>query len=85
MTKEERRAAYLDGFETGARWAETDLRLGHPRISDQYRGAATISWEARVLGPAHEANAAYDLGIARGYRLTLARWDAGELTRAMIC
>lgn len=67
---------YLAGKAEGERWAEADLRDGRP---------LTFSEDARkdAEDPRLESVRAHYLGIARGYRLTVARFEAGELTREM--
>lgn len=71
MTTEE---AYRDGWHEGRRWAEADIRNRVPLSKgDRLRGWRVRMPEARAL----------QLGIARGYRDTVARYEAGELTWEM--
>jgi hypothetical protein len=73
MSRKER---YEDGWHEGRRWAESDLRNGfvHDDFREVYLETATsFSGDARA-----EA-----LGIVRGYRDTVARFDSGELTWEM--
>lgn len=68
MTRSE---AYAEGFQEGRRWAENDISDGIcvvPSTSD--------------LGDT-EYGRARGLGAIRGYRDTVARYEAGTLTRQM--
>ena len=71
FTREE---AYRDGWHEGRRWAEEDIRNGAPLT----KGDAVRQWRVRM-----PESRAWHLGIARGYRDTVARYDAGEYTWEM--
>lgn len=68
MTRSE---AYAEGFQEGRRWAEND-------ISDGIY-VAPSAWD---VGNTEYARAR-GLGAIRGYRDTVARFEAGTLTRQM--
>lgn len=65
-----RSQAYAMGFSEGCRWAESDIR-SHSRL-DPAIGSSTS-----------DTLRAHDLGRARGYRDTWARYEAGTLTWEM--
>lgn len=68
------RERYDSGWHQGRHWAEEDLRNGNTTADPRKSFAeVTHSDEAR----------AQMLGILRGYRDTVARFDAGELTWQM--
>lgn len=75
---------YLAGKAEGERWAEADLRAGRGTDSeaDRIRTLAADTLALR-LTEAGDRDAALELGRARGYRLTVARFEAGELTFEM--
>ena len=64
---------YDSGWHMGRRLAEADLRDGSTTDARSYFHKVVYSDEAR----------AQMLGIMRGYRDTVARYDAGELTWQM--
>jgi len=72
MSRHER---YNEGWHEGRRWAENDLRNHH--ASD------VLDFLRDVAPPANDNQRAWDLGLARGYRDTVARFDSGELTWEM--
>lgn len=69
MTREE---AYATGFADGCRWAEKDIRSGSRQNNYHPLTLADNDW--------YRAN---ELGFARGYRDTWARFEAGTLTYEM--
>jgi hypothetical protein len=76
---------YLAGKAEGERWAEADLR-NHRAVhaeSDRIRALASDTLSLR-LTEAGARDAAFELGRARGYRLTVARFERGDLTWEMM-
>jgi len=68
VTREE---SYRDGWHEGRRRAEKDLSDGGPVGSFS---AELREWASR------DGNRAWNLGVARGYRDTVARFEAGEIS-----
>lgn len=77
--------AYAEGFTRGCDWAERDLLDGSAAVSeaDAIRDAALSLLRNVPRSAAGRRYIAEELGQARGYRLTLARYERGELTREM--
>lgn len=71
MTNEE---AYNSGWHQGRRWAEEDLKNHESvnAVADELK-----TWYARNL---HGTSRAYALGVIRGYRETIDRWERKEVT-----
>lgn len=76
MTREE---AYGEGWHSGRRWAEHDIRE-RVDLSGQMLADAKQFNEERRGGQPTDFFAAWTLGMARGYRDTFARYEAGEVT-----
>jgi hypothetical protein len=72
-----RRERYNEGWHEGRRWAERDLSQGF--CQDDFR--EVVREDFGVFRSDEER--AQALGIARGYRDTVARFDSGELTWEM--
>lgn len=77
--------AYAEGFTTGRLWAERDLRDGSACASeaDAIRDAALSLLHNVPRSAAGRRYIAEELGQARGYRETLARYEREELTPSM--
>ena len=74
MARSVKEEMYADGWHFGRRLAEEDLRNGAPTN----RGD-----QLRQLNPRLPETRAWHLGTCRGYRDTVARYEAGELTWEM--
>jgi hypothetical protein len=74
-----RSEAYANGLEHGTQEAESLVRFSS-------HGATDFEAVLREDVATAEADAAraYALGRLRGFRLTLARWERGELTWTML-
>lgn len=74
---------YASGFSEGCRWAERDLRDGRGLTHDreaELRDDATLALYWTHQGEPYAQEAAWRLGAARGYRQTVARFEAGTLS-----
>ncbi len=69
--------AYKEGFQIGHRWAEEDISNHEPvdSIADELK-----DWYARNQAGVSRARA---LGVIRGYRRAVDRFEKGTLTREM--
>jgi hypothetical protein len=73
-----RTESYGDGFHTGRRWAEEDITNHEP--VDAIAGELT-KWYAR--NQRGELARAFSIGVVRGYRDTVDRFERGVLTKEM--
>lgn len=71
--------SYNRGWHEGRQWAEEDLRNHEPTD----RGDRMRDYMKNVSAPTTDSSLAWGLGVARGYRDTIARFESGELTWEM--
>lgn len=70
---------YKEGWHEGRQWAEDDLRNHRPTD----RGDRFRHYMLHESQPPTSNSRAWGLGIVRGYRDTIARFESGELTWEM--